>query len=119
MPHDGAPAARVSGNHDLPCLVRHRTQASALGEAPLAKGRDLYRENCIVCHDIDKAETRKIGPSMFRLFQNEKLPFSGGTPSEEYVNFKIQLGGDVMPAFTGRLTPQQIDLIVDYIKSAR
>lgn len=88
-------------------------------EKPLAKGRDLYRENCIVCHDIDKAETKKIGPSMFRLFQNEKLPFSGGTPSEEYVNFKIQLGGDVMPAFTGRLTSRQIDLIVDYIKSAK
>ena len=34
-------------------------------------GRALYRENCIVCHDIEKRETQKLGPSLFRLFQNE------------------------------------------------
>ena len=51
-------------------------------EKPLHVGRYLYLENCSVCHEINKAETNKLGPTLFRLFQNEKLPFSGGKPSE-------------------------------------
>ncbi len=86
-------------------------------EKPLQVGRNLYRENCIVCHDIHKAETKKLGPSLFRLFQNEKLPFSGGTPSEAYVDIKIQFGGDVMPAFVNKLTPGQIKRIIEYIRT--
>ena len=88
-------------------------------EKPLAKAATSIAKTASSATISTKPKPGRSGPSMFRLFQNEKLPFSGGTPSEEYVNFKIQLGGDVMPAFTGRLTPQQIDLIVDYIKSAR
>ena len=86
-------------------------------EKPFQVGRNLYRENCIVCHDINKAETKKLGPSLFRLFQNEKLPFSGGTPSEPYVDIKIQFGGDVMPAFVNKLTPGQIKQIIEYIRT--
>ena len=86
-------------------------------EKPLQVGRNLYRENCIVCHDIDKAETKKLGPSLFRLFQNEKLPFSGGTPSKPYVDIKIRFGGDVMPAFVNKLTPGQIKRIIEYIQA--
>src|SRR5579863_10505339 len=40
----------------------------------LAIGRDLYRANCAVCHDIDKdkKQSRKIGPSLNHLFKNER-----------------------------------------------
>ena len=88
-------------------------------ERPLEVGRNLYRENCIVCHDIDKAETKKLGPSLFRLFQNEKLPFSGGTPNEPYVDIKIQFGGDVMPAFVNKLSSARIKKIIEYIRSQK
>ena len=54
---------------------------------------------------------------LFRLFQNEKLPFSGGTPSEAYVDIKIQFGGDVMPAFLNKLTLGQIKRIIEYIRA--
>lgn len=79
-------------------------------------GRALYRENCIVCHEIEKRETQKLGPSLFRLFQNETLPFSGGKPSVPYVKIKIQFGGDVMPPYVGRLTAEEIETIIAYIK---
>ena len=48
-----------------------------------AIGRDLYRENCAVCHDIekDKAHSHKFGPSLNHLFKNETLPMSHGKPS--------------------------------------
>ena len=82
-------------------------------------GRALYRENCIVCHDIEAAETKKLGPTLFRLFQNEKLPFSGGKPSIEYVRIKIQFGGDVMPPFVNRFDPAEIEKVIAYIKTKK
>ncbi len=82
-------------------------------------GRALYRENCIVCHDIEAAETKKLGPSLFRLFQNKKLPFTGGKPRVEYVRIKIQFGGDVMPPFVNRLDPAGIEKIIAYIKTKK
>ncbi len=79
-------------------------------------GRNLYRQNCIVCHDIEQAETEKIGPSLYRLFQQETLP-SGAKPSVEYVRVKTQFGGSEMPAFLQRLTTDRIDQIIDYIRT--
>ena len=80
-------------------------------------GRDLYRENCAVCHDIDKdkAHSRKFGPSLNRLFKNETLPMSHGKPSRAYVEVRIKFGGAVMPAFNQRLTPDEINTLIDYI----
>ena len=88
-------------------------------EKPLQVGRYLFLENCAVCHEINKAETKKLGPSLFRLFQNEKLPFSGGKPSVEYVRIKTQFGGDVMPAFVNKLTGDQISKIIAYIQTKK
>ena len=88
-------------------------------EKPIAAGRYLFLENCSVCHEVNKPASKKMGPSLFRLFQNEKLPFSGGKPSVEYVRIKTQFGGDVMPAFVNKVTAAQIDLIIDFIKTKR
>lgn len=80
-------------------------------------GQDLYREHCIVCHDIDKKETKKPGPTLHRLFKNEKLPLSGGRPSREYVVVKIKFGGQLMPPFIKRMTDAEIARLVDYIET--
>jgi mono/diheme cytochrome c family protein len=95
---------------------------SAAAPAPnlhWAIGRDLYRENCAVCHDIDKdkAHSRKLGPSLNRLFKNPSLPLSHGKPSRPYVEVRIKFGGMLMPAFAQRLTPQEIETLIDYIDS--
>jgi len=85
----------------------------------LAIGRDLYRENCAVCHDIekDKAHSHKFGPSLNQLFKNETLPMSHGKPSRQYVEVRIKFGGAIMPAFGKRLTQGEIDTLIDYIDS--
>jgi len=85
----------------------------------LAIGRDLYRENCAVCHDIDKdkAHSRKLGPSLNRLFKNQTLPLSHAKPSRPYVEVRIKFGGLLMPAFGQRLTPDEIETLLDYIDS--
>ena len=84
-----------------------------------AIGRDLYRENCAVCHDIDKdrAHSRKIGPSLNHLFKNEKLPLSHGKPNRQYVITRIKFGGVIMPAFRKKLDESQINILIDYIAS--
>jgi mono/diheme cytochrome c family protein len=64
-------------------------------KSKLVEGRDLYRENCAVCHDIDidKMHSRKLGPSLNHLFKNEKLPLRHGKPSGQPV---VQYGRFVM-----------------------
>lgn len=88
-------------------------------KAPVVEGRDLYRENCAVCHDIDKDQkhTRKFGPSLNHLFKNEKLPMSHGKPSRAYVLVRIKFGGVLMPAFRSYLNDPEINTLVDYIAS--
>jgi mono/diheme cytochrome c family protein len=85
----------------------------------LVIGRDLYRENCAVCHDIDKDQrhTRKLGPSLNHLFKNPKLPLSHGKPNRQYVAVRIKFGGAIMPAFAKRLNDSEINTLVDYIAS--
>jgi mono/diheme cytochrome c family protein len=88
-------------------------------EKPLQKGRYLYLQNCSVCHEINKPKSAKLGPSLFRLYQNEKLPLSGGTPSEEYFRIKVMFGGDVMPPYTNRLSEEEIRLLSDFVRSKK
>jgi mono/diheme cytochrome c family protein len=83
----------------------------------LSIGRDLFRENCVVCHDIDKDQrhTKKLGPSLNHLFKNERLPLSHGNPSRPYVVVRIKFGGAFMPAFGKRLSQSEIDTLIDYV----
>jgi len=85
----------------------------------LLAGRDLFRENCAVCHDIDKDQkhTRKFGPSLDRLFKNAKLPLSHAKPNRPYVVVRIKFGGALMPAFRQTLNDSQINTLIDYIES--
>ena len=88
-------------------------------QKPVLAGRDLYRENCAVCHDIDKDQkhTRKIGPSLNHLFKNSKLPLSHGKPTRPYVVVRVKFGGALMPAFRNQLSDSQINTLIDYIAS--
>ncbi len=79
-------------------------------------GQDLYREHCVVCHDIDGKKTSKPGPSLHRLFQNEKLPLTGAKPSKDYVVVKIKFGGQLMPPFIKRMTDPEVNAVVAYIE---
>lgn len=92
---------------------------TAKEKADLRTGMYLYREQCIVCHDIDKpqADTRKMAPSMHRFFQNELTPMTKVPVSEAYFRVKVQFGGDLMPAYVNKLTERQLDLLTDYVRS--
>lgn len=82
-------------------------------------GQSLFREYCTVCHDIDKDQrsTRKLGPSLNRLFKNPKLPLSKSKPTRAYVTARIQYGGAVMPAFMNRMNEAQTAQLLAYLES--
>lgn len=80
-------------------------------------GQGLYRENCVVCHDIDKPVSKKFGPSFYQLFRRPKMPLSSMKPNRAYIKVRMQFGGPVMPAFRLKLTPAEIETLIDYIES--
>jgi mono/diheme cytochrome c family protein len=83
----------------------------------LRVGQALYRENCVVCHDIDGFPSRKPGPSFYQLFKHEKMPVSNVKPNREYIKVRVKFGGSLMPAFRQWLTEKQIDTLIDYMAS--
>jgi len=90
-------------------------------QARASAGRDLYRANCVVCHDIDNRENRKkkFGPSFYKLFQKPQMPIAKAKPSRQYILIRVQFGGPLMPAFRGKLSPDQINAIIDYIEAPK
>jgi mono/diheme cytochrome c family protein len=80
-------------------------------------GQALYRENCVVCHEIDRPQSKKLGPSFFQLFQREQMPIAKMKPSRDYIKVRVKFGGALMPAFRGWLTDKEIDSLIDYIAS--
>jgi mono/diheme cytochrome c family protein len=80
-------------------------------------GQALYRENCVVCHDIDRPKSKKYGPSFYHLFQCDKMPLSNMKPSHEYIKTRVKFGGPLMPAFRQKLSDADINTLIDYIES--
>ena len=105
----------------LLCLAASAAELTPLPweKSRLAAGRDLYRENCVVCHDIDKdvKHSRKIGPSLNHLFKNPLLPLSKGKTNRPYVVVRVKFGGQLMPAFAKRLSADEIEALIDYVAS--
>ncbi len=102
-------------------------------EDPLiAKGQELYRNlGCVGCHTIDGS--RSTGPSFKGLFGHEvEVALPDGTTvqvvaDEAYLKeailqpaAKIVKGfSNIMPSFVGRASDEEIQALIEYIKSLR
>ncbi|MEO8049608.1 MAG: cytochrome c [Acidobacteriota bacterium] len=80
-------------------------------------GQAIYRENCVVCHDVDFEKSQKLGPSFYHLFQRDQMPKSGAKPERQAIAGKIRVGGKLMPSFAKILTSADIDAILDYMQT--
>ncbi len=81
-------------------------------EKPDRLARDLFLENCSVCHELAKPKSSKIGPSLLRF---RKLPPERARPFRVYVMTFIRSGTPKMPAFAGFLSEEQIRRLADYL----
>jgi mono/diheme cytochrome c family protein len=116
----GMPVPR--GSHVILACVLIATAAAWQHPVPwernrLLAGQALYRDNCVVCHDIDKAQSKKMGPSFYQLFKRDKMPLSSMKPNREYIKVRVRFGGPLMPAFRQWLSDSEIDTLIDYIQS--
>jgi mono/diheme cytochrome c family protein len=83
----------------------------------LRVGQSLYRENCVICHDIDRQESKKLGPSFYQLFKHDRMPLSSTRPNRDYIKVRVKFGGPLMPAFRERLSDSEINMLIDYMAS--
>lgn len=80
-------------------------------------GKDLFNDRCALCHDVDSARRKPLGPSLDGLFRRTTL-VTGKPVNEENVKEVIITGPTSgMPAFRYTLSDRQIDDLVEYLKT--
>jgi mono/diheme cytochrome c family protein len=73
--------------------------------ATASGGEQLFKDNCSSCHTLAAAgASGKVGPDLDQL-----------RPGPELVTTQVNNGGGAMPSFKGKLTPDQIKQIADYV----
>jgi mono/diheme cytochrome c family protein len=80
-------------------------------------GAALFEEvDCGHCHATESGET-KAAPGLDGLFDREELPSSGRPVTEENVRRQLVDPYKTMPSYEDRLDPEQIQQLVDYMKT--
>lgn len=85
------------------------------GKGDATKGKDVFDNNCAVCHNADSDE-KKMGPGLKGLFKHDKLA-NGKKPTEANVRAMINEGGGGMPAFGDMLSAEEKDNVIAYLKT--
>lgn len=96
--------------------ANNNSAASSSRPDEFAAARTIFTKNCKTCH----GETGAGGPMKMEDGTKMKVPsFHEGHalrhPDSDFVK-QINKGGDGMPAFKDKLTPQQIDDLVHFIR---
>jgi cytochrome c len=81
-----------------------------------ADGEAVYKKNCNMCHFPDKTD-KKLGPGLKGLFKNKELPQSHKPVTEAAVREQIEKGSKAMPGFGKRLSSEEIDNLIEYLKT--
>jgi cytochrome c2 len=73
-------------------------------------------KGCIHCHHTEKTDT-KVGPGLKGLFERDQLSFGDSALTEENVRSQIMTPLRNMPSYETRLTDDQLDELIEYLKS--
>ncbi|MDA2934376.1 cytochrome c [Acidobacteria bacterium AH-259-D05] len=94
-------------------------QASHQAASEQETAWQLVLERCYLCHYLDRPDF-KFAPSLKDLFQRQSQMLMNGKPvNDETVSEWIAEGSPNMPAFKYTLSPQQIQLIVKFLKEGQ
>ncbi len=85
-------------------------------QATLDAGQQVFKKNCNLCHFPDKTD-KKMGPGLKGLFALKELPESHKTVDEKTIRDQIMNGTKKMPGFAKKLTPEQVDSLIAYLKT--
>ena len=68
-------------------------------------GKKIFQSQCSSCHTLKAANaTGTVGPNLDQL-----------KPSQPVVEHQVEVGGGPMPAFKGKLTPEQITAVAKFV----
>lgn len=79
-----------------------------------AEGKHLYDVRCAHCHEDNDLGLKKVPPNLHGLFDSPKLP-SGLPATDQMVAREVLSGRNMMPAFAGRFTDQQMAALLAYL----
>ena len=89
-------------------LAGQPAPATVYSSAQATAGRAVYQASCASCHTLKAANASgTIGPNLDQL-----------KPPLARVKHQVEVGGGVMPAFKGKLTPAQIDAVAKFVSSS-
>lgn len=91
-----------------------RGAGSPAGGDTQNEGGELYLEHCAECHEMQHPELHKQPPRLHGLFSRKMLP-DGAPATDEQVRKTIVEGRGTMPAFDQRLSPDQVEALVQYL----
>jgi cbb3-type cytochrome c oxidase subunit III len=112
QPSPPMPKNLVTGQdaQDVAAYVAAKAGVPGAAAAPPAgnDGKSIFSANCASCHTLKAAAASgTIGPNLDDL-----------KPSEPIVKHQVEVGGGVMPAFKGTLTPEQIDAVAKFVATS-
>jgi len=89
--------------------------------APLSekaqKGKEIFNDDCFLCHDVDSPRVKPLGPTLDGLFKRDKL-VTGKPVTAENVKEIIKTGPTPgMLAFRYTLTDDEINDVVEFLKT--
>ncbi len=97
------------------CDVERRKSDAELGLNPQqSAGRKIYDAECDRCHRPYSTRGKK-GPGLKGIFQHKYLPLSGLPANDERVTDIVRLGRNEMPAYSQKLSPQDIQDLLAYL----
>jgi cytochrome c len=100
----------------VPLTVLSAQKEKPASQATLDAGQQVFKKNCNLCHFPDKTD-KKMGPGLKGLFKLKELPESHKPADEKTIREQIVNGSKKMPAFAKKLTPQQVDDLIAYLKT--
>jgi mono/diheme cytochrome c family protein len=99
----------------LACNVERRKSDTELGlNAQQASGRRIYDADCDRCHEPYSTRGKK-GPGLKGVFQHKYLSLSGLPANDDRVNDIVRLGRNEMPAFSQKLSQQDMQDLLAYL----
>lgn len=97
------------------CDVERRKSDAELGlNRQQSAGRKIYDSECDRCHEPYSTKGKK-GPGLKGVFQHKYLSLSGLPASDERVTDIIRLGRNEMPAYSQKLSPQDVQDLLAYL----
>jgi mono/diheme cytochrome c family protein len=97
------------------CDVERRKSDAELGlNAQQAAGRQIYDTECGRCHEPYSTRGKK-GPGLKGMYQRKYLSLSGLPATDERVSDIVRLGRGEMPAFSQKLSAQDLQDLLAYL----